>query len=212
MTGAYRLEIEIDEADLAAFRDGEQQVVVAKSHGNARPNVAWLTWSPSARNVVTWDETYAVYAAEIPSSQGSVPRIVALVQPAQDALLYSFNGEAFAVHGDGPTILAGHYDVRNDAPFAASIGLAQAAVVNGAPVLSPLHGVVLPPTFTADFTGGSRVYVWADSGFASGAVIAAIPREAAVVAFGAEHNAARYRYDGMTKSFRPSPGTAREER
>jgi hypothetical protein len=210
MRGAYRLEIEIDEADLAAFRDGAQRVVVAKSLGNARPNIAWLAWAPSARNVVTWDELYAVYAAEIPSSQGTVPLIVALVQPARDALLYSFSGEAFAVPGDGPDILPGHYDVRNDAPFAASIGLAQSAVINGEPVLSPLHGVVLPPGLTADFTGGSRVYVWADSGLASGAVIAAIPREAAVVAFGAEHDAARYRYDGMTKSFRASPGTARE--
>ena len=212
MTGTHRLTIEIDEADLAAFRDGARNVVVAKSLANVRPNVAWLAWAPVARNVVSWDESYGVYAAEIASSHGGVPRIAALVESAQDGNLYSFGGESFAEPVASRGILPGHYDVRNDAPFAASFGLVQGALVNGAPVLAPLHGVVLPPGFTADFARGSHVYVWAESRLASGAVIARIPPEAAVIAFGAQRKTARCRYDGVTSSFRASAGTPNEER
>jgi hypothetical protein len=212
MKRAYQLAIDVDEADLAAFRAGPRHVVVAKSLGIMRPNMAWLAWPPLARNVVSWDDSYGVYAAEIPAAHGAVARIVALVRSGHDRLLYSFGGDSFAAPAEAPGILAGHYDVRNDATFAASFGLVQRALVNGTPVLSPLHGVVLPPGFTADFTRSANVYVWAESGLASGAVITKIPPDAAVVTFGAQRSAARYLYDPVTKSFRAAPGTVDESR
>jgi hypothetical protein len=129
---------------------------------------------------------------------------VALVQPAQDGCLYAFGGDAFAAPSFAPGIVSGHYDVRNDATFTASFGLVQGALVNGTPVLSPLHGVVLPPGLTADFTRGRQVYVWAERGLASGSVIATIPPDAAVITFEARRNTARYRYDKAANTFRPS--------
>jgi hypothetical protein len=212
VTDPYRLAIDIDEADLPAFRAGAQSVVVAKSFGNARPNVAWLAWTPLVRNIVTWDESYGVYAAEIASSHGGIPRVVALVQPAQDRCLYAFSGDAFGAPSAAPEIVSGHYDVRNDATFTASFGLVQGALVNGTPILAPLHGVVLPPGLTADFTQGRHVYVWAESGLASGAVIATIPPGAAVITFEAHRNTARYCYDRVANAFRPSSDTPHEAR
>ena len=206
MTEPYRLAIDIDEADLPAFRAGAQRLIVAKSFGSSRPNVAWLAWAPLARNVVSWDESYGVYAAEIASSHGEIARVVALVQPARDGCLYAFSGDAFAAPSAAPGIVSGHYDVRNDATFTASFGLVQGALVNGTPVLSPLHGVVLPPGLTADFTRGRHVYVWAERGLASGGVIATIPPDAAVITLEAQRNTARYAYDRVAKAFRPSSG------
>jgi hypothetical protein len=212
VTDPYLLAIDIDEADLPQFRASARSVIVAKSLGNARPNVAWLAWTPLARNIVSWDESYGVYAAETASFHGGIPRVVALVQPARDGCLYAFSGDAFGAPSAAPGIVSGHYDVRNDATFAASFGLVQGALVNGTPILAPLHGVALPPGLTADFTQGRQVYVWAEKGLASGAVIATIPPDAAIITFEARRNTARYCYDRVAKAFRPSSGTAGEVR
>lgn len=202
MKRPYRLVVEIDDDDRARLRAGAR-IIVAKSSGTADPSLVWLTCPPAARTVVEWEELYGVYASEIPARDDSVPAILDLVYPAQAGAVYPFTSSGFAAPREA-AIPAGHYDVRNESQTAYSFGLVQQAFVDGRPVIAPVHGVTLPPGFTADFTRRAQACVWLAFAPDGGAGTGVAPPAAAFLAFGAERSA-RCRYDDATASFRVVP-------
>jgi hypothetical protein len=200
MRQRYRLVIEAGEAALRNLTEAQRSIVVAKRTGNAIPDVVWLAWHPSIRNVITWDDSYGLYASEIPTSHGSVPQILDFVYPARDGAAYPFAGTMFASPHDRDGIPRGHYDVDNSAPFTATFGLVQTALLNGILICSRLNAVALPSGLTADFSPGTTLYVWTDGGLQSGAVISRIPDDATVIDF-SRTRTARCCYDTDTRSF-----------
>ncbi len=200
MRQRYRLLIEADETGLRKLTDARKSFVVAKRTGNAIPNVVWLAWHPSIRNVITWDDSYGLYASEIPTSHGSVPQILDFVYPASDGVAYRFAGTMFASPHDRHGIPRGHYDVDNSAPFTATFGLVQTALLNGSLICSRLNAVALPSGLTADFSPGTTLYVWTDGGLHSGAVISRIPNDATEIDF-SRVRTARCRYEASAGLF-----------
>ena len=201
MTRRCRLVVEIDDADRAGLRPGSR-IIVAKPHGNAAPNLVWLACQPAARTVVEWEESYGVYAAEIPARNDDAPVILDLVYPAQRGAVYPFTGSRFAAPVKEAAIPSGHYDVRNDGQDARSFGLAQQAFVDDRPIVAPVHRVALPPGFTADFAGRAQVCVWLSDTLYGGAAVRDVPAGAAFLTFGPVRRV-RCRYDRASASFVP---------
>jgi hypothetical protein len=204
MPQEHTLVVEIDAAGLRALGAGEARLAIGKSVGSAPPSAAWLAWVPSGSNTIVWSETYGVFAARVPGASAAPLQLLASVHPAAERTIYPFLGDAFAEPSPAHDIPRRHYDVRNDAPFAAAFGLLQAATLNGAAVVAPVNAVVLPPGFIADFSAMAKLYVWAQRGPLAGAPVAHVPADAAVVEFAPGDAAKHYRYDSASAVFVPS--------
>jgi hypothetical protein len=201
MPTMYTLTLAIGEANVRALAEAGAHLVLAKSASNAKPNLAWLSWIPAAQNLVHWDETYGIYAAEAGFQNGCGPRIIDSVHPAADRRIYPFQGCAFGAPAAAPRVPHRHYDVHNTAPVALAFGLLQDAVVNGATRRSPVNAVVLPPTFTADFTAVAKLYIWTQASQPLAGVAPDVPDDATIVTLDPAHPAMAYRYDDATATF-----------
>lgn len=201
MLTTYTLTLVIGEAHVRALAETGAQLVLAKSAGNAKPNLAWLAWNPAPENVVRWDETYGIYAAEAAFAEGREPRMLDSVHPAADRRVYPFHGTAFGPPGDGPRVPRRHYDVRNAAPFAVAFGLLQDAVVNGTTRRSPVNAVVVPPTFTADFTAVAKLYIWSQASEPLAGAAPDVPDDATIVTLDPARPVMAYRYDETSAAF-----------
>ncbi|MEA2719602.1 MAG: hypothetical protein QOJ39_1466 [Candidatus Eremiobacteraeota bacterium] len=201
MLTTYTLTLAIDEAHVRALAESGATLVLAKSARNAKPNLAWLAWTPASENIVRWDETYGVYAAEAASAEGRAPRILDSVHPAADRRVYPFHGTAFGPPSDGPRVPHRHYDVRNAGPVAVAFGLLQDAVVNGATRRSPVNAVVLPPTFTADFTAVAQLYIWTHGSEPVPGAAPDVPDDATIVTLDPARPIMAYRYEETSATF-----------
>jgi len=201
MTDGYTLELDIDEVACDALRRDDAVVVVAKPAGNADPNVAWLTLEVVPRTTVSWRESrYGVYASGTAVSGGAVVEFLDRVAPAIDRMTYRFGGGGFGEPVAVAGVPSGHYDVRNETASPATFGLVQSATVNGSEHLSPVHAVVVPPGFTADFAAAAKLYVWVRSRIAAGSIVAP-SADVTTIAFDRERRARRCRYDGAMRAF-----------
>ena len=201
MVTTFTLVLAIGDASLRSLTDAQSRIVIARPAGNAMPNVVWLAWSPAAATIVRWDETYGVFAAEVPATTGAALRILDTVHPAVDRRIYPFYGDTFGEPTDAPRVPRRHYDVRNASPVARSFGLLQDATIDGTPRRSPVNAVVLPPGFTADFTIGTKLYVWMQTADIAEWVAPEVPDNAAVVMLEREHPAMAYRFDDESAAF-----------
>jgi hypothetical protein len=203
MTHTYTLDLDVDDASAAFLRRIGARIVVAKPAGNARPNVVWLALEPAARNTIRWDESYGIYAASNPDHHGAPIRMTASVERAEERALYPFLGAEFGPAIVSPHLPQRHYDVRNDAQFAATFGLLQTATVNGHPHSAPLNAAVLPAGGSADFTAVATLYVWTQSGVHGGSFAPEIPRDATIVTFDRTSATQRFRFAPATATFVP---------
>jgi len=201
MVTTYTLVLAMGDASLRALTDARARVVIAKPAGYGMPNVVWLAWSPKAATIVRWDETYGVFAAEVPAANGTELRIIDTVHPAVDRRIYPFYGNTFGEPADAARVPRRHYDVRNASPLARSFGLIQDATIDGTPRRSPVNAVVLPPGFTADFTMGAKLYVWMQTADIAEGVAPEVPDNATIVVLEPEHPAMAYHFDDETAAF-----------
>jgi hypothetical protein len=182
MPDSYRLTLEIPATALAAVVD-THRVIVARACGNALPNRVWVAARPAVRTVVSWHAEYGIYAA-LPNARNGTDAlpIIGGVYPARHRMVYPFSGREFEGPRERRAIPAGHYDVRNGTEGPLTFGLLQAVTLNGWAAISALNGVVVPASFTADFSAGENVHVWllrADD--ANGGVVGAAVRDTETV-------------------------------
>ena len=201
MAQTFTLTLEIAEASLRLLTESDMRIVVAKASVGGSPGVAWLVWEPAPLNTVAWEETYGIYAAEIPEHDGAPIRLTASVYPAQDRSIYRYRHAAFAEPRPSRRIPPRHFDVSNDATSSTAFGLLQAATINGELVRSPVNVVVVPCTFTADFAAVTTVHVWTQTAGAGGIVAPDRPRNDRVIVFDPDRPARRFRYDDDTATF-----------
>lgn len=194
MPDRYTLVLEVDAATLAAM-SADWRVVVARHRRAGEAHVAWLALRPTGTNTIEWDETYGLYAARPGLRDGEPIAVAAAVDAAVDRFVYPFRDGAFAAPAQAPHVPPRHVDVRNEAPDAVTFGLLQTALVNGAPCRSPLNAIVVPATFTADFTALTAVSVWAERGIAAGSIVR-MPAAATTIAFDDVTRTERAWYDG----------------
>ncbi len=200
MPQTYTLVMEVDDAGLRRLGEDDAWLAVGKSAGNGPPNVVWLAWAPSGSDTIAWGDAYGVFAAHVPGA-GAPLNVLAAIHPAAERALYPFVGERFAAPGAGGRIPRRHYNVRNDAPFAAAFGLLQAATLNGAAVAAPVNAVVLPPGFTADFSAMTKLHVWVQRSPVPSGILARAPVAAAVIELDPGDAVQCYRYDVAAGAF-----------
>jgi hypothetical protein len=201
METKYTLTLSIGEAASQLLAGAGMRLVVAKSAGNAKPNVAWLAWRPARDNVVRWAETYGLYAAEAASRNGDGARVLDRVYPAADQRIYPFGGSAFGLPAAAPRVPPRHYDVHNTTSAAVAFGLLQDATVNGTLLRRAVNAAVVPPGFTADFTTAAKLYLWTQSAHPPDGVAPDVPDEATIVTLDPAHPAMIYDYDERTATF-----------
>jgi hypothetical protein len=197
----FTLTLEIAEASLRFLMRSGTRLVMAKAVAGGAPGVAWLAWDPARINTITWQETYGLYAADIPEHEGAPIRLIANVYPAVDRSIYAYRDAAFTEPRASKRIPARHFDVSNESTSSTAFGLLQAATVNGELVRSPVNAVVLPRAFTADFAASTTVHVWTQTAVAGGTIAPDRPRNDRAVAFAPGQPARRLRYDDETATF-----------
>jgi hypothetical protein len=208
MAESYSIAFEIDAPAIGAFSATGSRIVIARHGGDGRANVAWLAWTPSGSDTVSWGESYGLFAAGPALREGSGLRIAATLDAAQDRSVYPFSGGAFGAREQTPNVPLGHYDVRNESPGAMAFGLIQTATLNGAQRCSPLNAVVVAPQLSADFIALTSVSIWVQRDTESASIVR-VPATAAVISFSADRRAG-CRYDPKSAAFVctliPGPG------
>jgi len=199
-----RLSLEIDAEGLAALTAAGSRIVLAKPTGKGSPNLAWLTFEPRALRTVVWEDLYGVFASRAGVRVGATIDVATCVFPAAERQVYTFDGARFAEARPENRVPPGHYDVWNAGPSASTFGLMQSASIDDATLSTPLNAIVLPADFTADFTPDERVYVWAQPGVKTGAIIDTVPANAALAVFDLRNRIRAYRYDVEASAFTPA--------
>ncbi|GEM_PF-2993924 len=200
MTASYTLAFSIDPATLQHFKDSGTKVVAARHGAASTTSIAWLAWDPSPSDVLSWDSTYGIFAAELDGHDGQRLRITGEVHPALDRAVYPFLGQHFGAPELSPAIPKRHYDVRNESERPVGFGLLQVGSINGSSHRSPLNVVATPSKYTADFAPLTSISVWAQRAVESGSVMT-IPPDAAVFAFGDHARVLRCQYDSEIQRF-----------
>lgn len=201
MERRYRLVLEIDSASLEVLRRAHVRVALAKGSATTRPSVAWLAWTPSENDTVTWNENYGIYAALGPVEAGTAIRLQAAVYPAAHQMNYVFLEDRFGTPAPQPTIPPGHIEIRNGSSSPQTMGLLQAANRNGEVTRAPLDAIVVPRGLSADFTVANTAYVWLGRDVTSG-TIATVPADATALTFSRDARTKRCVYDCKAEHFR----------
>jgi hypothetical protein len=194
VTKIHTVALDIDPTALRFLARGEMRVALAKSPLGTPPSVVWLAWDPLARNTISWTEAYAVFAAHVPDQSDGRIHLIGSPRWVRQKTIHVFTGTAFRGASRLRRIPWRHYEVRNQASFAAAFGLMQTATVNGPRVTSPVNYAVLPPGFVADFAVSDTLHFWLARRASSGSIIA---RSLPAVSFALPRlgEIARYRYD-----------------
>jgi len=173
----YQLSIQIDSEGLNILNEAGQFVTMVKSVSPGTL-VVWVSFRPLGANIVTWSETYSVYASTSPILYGA--QIMAQsTQPAVGGYTYTLSGGQFD-NGE-PRLLPTMVGVMNDDPDfrvdgvqLITSGIYQEAIVNGALTVSPLNAVGIPYRELTTFMPTEKVQVFASDFGNNGLVISSV--------------------------------------
>lgn len=206
MPDRYLLSLDIDEAPLQDIRASGRRLVIAKHRPGCLPEIIWLTVEPTGCDIIAWHETYGLYAAAPGLAAGGAIAVDCALERTVDRAIYPYSGRAFGAPYYDQHVLRGHYDVHNRSHAVATLGLLQAARVNGRIFRFPVNAVAVPADWTADFTALTALSVWVQADVESGSV-AALPALWTTIVFTADRRTARYRYDVLESRLVPSQST-----
>ncbi len=160
---SYSLNIDIDPKDLPDILKAYQMVTIVKqTNSSSNPMVAWVAFSPLAKNTMAWTENYALYASESQIQAG------ATIQEMTDTiatpgLQYAFSEGVFGT----PTpvdLPPNTYEVSNQfgtTPESLLFGLAQSVQVNGsASVNNPIGAMEILNGEVGQFTPLETIQVF----------------------------------------------------
>lgn len=208
----YRLQLQIDPADLAIIRGSGQRITLAKPvSADSSPNVVWLSIDPFESTDVEWSEEYGIYASTVAVVQGAtISKLSETGIGAQDGANYSFTSAAvFNGPFPGGGVPAGSYGARNDMPSSnyplLTFGLTQSALINTVPQSrKPISATPVLATQQAVMTPFSSVYIWLQSQFTSETIITTITGRSAKAVFGDGVTDIGLKYDATIGAFLPS--------
>jgi hypothetical protein len=156
----YELDITIDDDGLDAIHRAGQAITVVKGVAAAGiMPVAWLQFRPMESNFVSWAAAYYAYATQTALQPGArIMRTSHSNGIVQAGLLYTLNAAGVFVG----TPSAGNLTlgIANGHGDALGFGLAQAATINGVPVLAPVNAALLLNGERAAFTPDETVSVY----------------------------------------------------
>lgn len=199
----YTLNLAVDDQGLKQISESGQKVTVVKSVGQGN-SVAWLLFEPLESNVITWEETYSVYASATNNQAGATIQTQS-TKVASGGNTYTFENGSFSsgVAGLGPT----DYGVDNQdsavvidgSPMITS-GLYQGAVINGNNTAAPLNAVSVLFNETATFTPIETIKVFLSSYDNNGMVISSVAGDALTVTY-TDNTVASIAFNDATNTF-----------
>ncbi|HEY0394882.1 MAG TPA: hypothetical protein VGD01_10365 [Candidatus Elarobacter sp.] len=201
MTHCYTLVLSVDVPALERLRQAGMRIVVARHGADSTSNVAWLAWNPSSPDVLSWDDTYGVFAGAPVLRPGEAVRIIAEVHPALDRAVYPLRSDGFGPPEPSGDIPPRHHDVRNETGQPAAFGLLQTASLNGLSQRFPLNAVVTNDSEVApDFAPPTHLSMWMQADIESGSVVS-IPPSAITIAFNESRRIVHIRIDEQIDTF-----------
>lgn len=199
----YKLTIQIDNTGLNTLNAASQLVTIVKETNPTTMPVAWLAFHPEENNVITWTESYSVYASRT-QIQAGAHIITSSVQSAAGGNTYRFSSGHFTT--GTPGLLPSQYAIfNNDTNFQLLTGgLMQQAGGTIGQVTSPLNATVIPFNNTGTYTPIETIRVFADAQSNNGLVISNVQGDALTVEF-TTNVSQTIHYNNATNSFAMGP-------
>lgn len=170
--GQYQLNFTIDAAGVSQINQSGQLVTIVKSvspAGTGGTTVAWLAFAPLEQDIVTWDESYFIYATTTEIESGAT---ITMTSVTADAVVFDqvYTLESGAFSG-APGGTSDTYVAQNSNGGTLSFGLSQQANVNGTTVTAPINAIPVLNNETVSFTPEVTVTIFLSNVTNNGVVI-----------------------------------------
>jgi len=186
----YNLTVQFDVQDLNVILQASELVTIvygvsavvtsatpallAGAHTNS-PSFVWLAFSPLESNVVSWTDSYALYASSTVEQNGVVVRTSATT-PAVSTTVVPFQANgAFGAPLSGAALPADHYGIVNQYNPAATMTFGLCAgtkpVVNGNPVndtINTMSASIVPLHQNVQLAASNSLQIFLQTGTSDG--------------------------------------------
>jgi hypothetical protein len=188
----YRLDLKIDDADVALFRNIGQNIQIAKLVGDAsQPSVVWLSIDPWSAVSVEWEETYGLYASNTQIQAGALIHQLNSISAdkTEDQISYALGKDTlWTKDPSAASVSPGTYRIENNMiddpryPYL-TFGLTQSATLNESTKVADqiLNATPVPPSNSATFTPLTTVYLWMQGQQQCGSVIVGVTSKTTVI-------------------------------
>ncbi|MBV8251871.1 MAG: hypothetical protein JO154_04620 [Chitinophaga sp.] len=203
----YALNVSFTNDQLQVLYATGTNVVVAKPSGSGTPNVAWQVYKPLQANQLTWDEQYGIYASTSSITNGATLSQMSATGPnASMNKLYTLQ-DSGVITGPANGGQASSFALQNlysAVPYM-TVGLFQAATVNGTPISgNAVSAVPVLLASTAVMTPYTTVYIWLQSQVKSNSVVTTVTSPMTALKFGGGVNTISVAYDSNSGTFLPT--------
>jgi hypothetical protein len=172
----YSLTLQISSTDLPTLQAAGQQIVLVRKLANAGQNVAWAAIPLAQNRLVSWNDSYAIYASTTPNAIGNV--ILSTAQTSATLQCsYSLSMTGFQGPIPDPTLPAAAVRITNTVPAGTApsmlMGLAQAFALDGgsAGTAQPLNAQTVPAQQIAQFSAAQQLWIYLASGVSGGMIL-----------------------------------------
>jgi len=196
----YQLNIAFDDEGLEQIYGAAQTVTLVRSFtSGADSYVAWVTFQPFENNIITWTESYYIYATTYPLQAGTSLVILSQTQEVvQQGWTYALENGMFVGAAGGAS---NAYSAENQQYNGINFGLVEEAVINGVTTSAPINGVAVLVNQAAAFVPLENVAVFLSSYSKNGVVLSSVPSNALVVTFTTETPVANVSFNDDTNTF-----------
>jgi hypothetical protein len=202
----YTLNLSATKEQLERFYESQSYFVVAKSTGEAEPNVLWQVFRPLAHNAITWEEQYGIYASTtFINNKAKILQMSETEYPAVPGAEYTLLdsgvfGKPRGGEKGGTYVATNSYTTKPMLTF----GLFQSASINEEQVSgNAISAVPVLLTSTAKMTPYTTLNVWVQSEARSNTVVTEVTSPRTAVTFGGDKPEASLAYDSASGHFLP---------
>ena len=200
---SYRLTIIFTAADTQSVNAAGMKVAVVKGpHPSAMDTAPlWLQFAPFETNVLTWTDSYGLYASPDPVQAETPITGSSTLYPADSGTVYPFANDVFGTPEGSidPSFYASH----NQSGRTLTFGLLQPAVVNGATIPpTPVNAVTSFDQTVASFVPTATVSVFLHKEVDLGTVVSITESSALTVDMATSPTQTIY-YDGTSFTTQP---------
>lgn len=197
----YTLNIDLTSDQLKLIALAGQSITILKAPPGSGPQVSWVSFTPFAKNTVTWEESYALYASTTQLQAGAVITKMIDTDASEGEVLPL---EASGTFGTATPGSAGSFGVANEYSNESDLifGLAQAVQVNGkASPNHPIGAQVVLYNQTAEFTPYETIRVFLSASTVTSQLVTHVAGEAISLKYGGDVPSYTITYDSDAGKF-----------
>lgn len=190
----YSLTINFEAMDVRIFGNCNSRLIIAKSSpGGFMPSVAWLPIRPMETNVITWEDTYGIYASSTEYVTNAVIKKKSRIDSVEMGSWYELeHSGTFGSPEENKDKGAYGIDNQYKGPNGYMVmGLTQDAVVDDEVVKGAIVSAAkVPYKSSIQMATIATIYIWMASGITNGSVISDISSTATKVELTSRHSCA----------------------